>query len=188
VNLKCTFLILFFIPSVVFAQWVSDIKTESDWEYYFRNGIIDYNSYQLLRELAEGAEVNDTTDFIVSTLGISPVEIIDKLEYTEVGSSRQKISASQKPPSPWSGRLRLGSEIKPAGNESYALLSANSANFAMEFKLRDKNGSRIMEKRFVKLQRNGYSLIAGNFTADIGCGFAGDDSGGGYHNYHTDGG
>jgi hypothetical protein len=159
---------LFFIPPVAIAQWVSDIRTE----YYFRNGVIDYNSYQLLRELAEGAEIRDTTDFIISTLGISPVEIIEKLDNTGDRQQQTIASSSRKSVPPWSGRLRMGSDIRADGNESFALGAIRSGDFAAELKIRDENGSRITERRNVKFRRNKYSLIVGNFTADIGCGLS----------------
>lgn len=171
-NLRIIFIILQFIPSVVVAQWVSDIKTESDWEYYLKTGVIDYNSYQLLRELAEGAEIRDTADFIFSTLGISPVEIIDKLEYAGEIRGQAIPPPSPKASSPWSGRFRLGSDIRPTGNESFVYGTVKSRDFASEFKIRDERGNLSTERRYLRFRRNNYSVLVGNFTADIGCGLS----------------
>lgn len=171
-NLKAFIFILLFIPCAARSQWVSDIKTESDWEYYFKSGIIDYNSYQLLRELAEGTEISDTANFIVSTLGISPVEIIDRLNYADIRPQETIAARDGKTPSPWSGRVRLGSEIAAGGQEHFALASIKSGDVASELKIRDENGNRVTERRFIKLEKENNSFILGNFTTDIGCGLS----------------
>jgi len=171
VNLKILIAIFLFIHVPASAQWVSDIKTESDWEYYYINGFIDYNSYQLLREIAEGTDIDDTLEFITSTLGISPVELSEisalpgtrKTEYESL-YSRESIAR-------WSGRLRLGSKIQNETNESFLLASVRSGKMDVYLKLRnDERGKVLTERRSFKIKKDNYSITLGNFTADIGCG------------------
>jgi len=169
---KIAIFILLFFSGTANSQWVSDINTESDWEYYFKNGIIDYNSYQLLREIAEGTDIKDTTDFIISTLGISAVDLIEKLGYS-VNQPLQSIgSLSPEPQTSWSGRLRMGSEIREGGNKNYALADFGYGDFNAGIKIREGNGGRETEKRYISLANDDYSLTLGNYTADIGCGLS----------------
>ncbi|UCE65996.1 MAG: hypothetical protein JSU85_14250 [Candidatus Zixiibacteriota bacterium] len=172
-NLKKLIAIFLLFPSLASAQWISDIKTESDWEYYFINGYIDYNSYQLLREIAEGVDVEDTSEFIFSTLGISPVELMDRFEISETKKIENEKSRSQKPAARWSGRFRLGNKIQDHANESFLLTSARSGKMELYLKLRnDDRGKAATERRSFKIKNDKYSITLGNFTADIGCGLS----------------
>jgi len=164
--------ILLLFSGAAKSQWVSDINTESDWEYYFNNGIIDYNSYQLLREIAEGTDIRDTTDFIISTLGISAVELIEYLEKSQNRPLQSSGSVSPEPQSSWTGRFRIGSEIREEGNKSYALADFGYGDFEAGIKIRESNGTRETEKRYIYLAKDDYSITLGNFTADIGCGLS----------------
>jgi hypothetical protein len=163
--------LLIMIPAAVSAQWIGDIRTESDWEYYYLNGYIDYNSYQLLREIAEGADISDTLEFISSTLGISPVEL---LEYYDIPGPSRLVDESSSPANSaglWSGRLRLGSKIQDERREDFLSASARSDKAHVYLKLRnDGNGRLEPERRIVELNGNDYSITLGNFTNNIGCG------------------
>ena len=154
------------------SQWVSDINTESDWEYYFNIGVIDYNSYQLLREIAEGTDIRDTTDFIISTLGISAVDLMEYLGKSPNRPLQSSGSISPKTQSSWSGRFRIGSEIRKEGNRNYALADFGNGDFDAGIKFRERNGAREIEKRYISLTKDNYSLTLGNYAADIGCGLS----------------
>jgi len=173
VNLKTLTAIFLIIPSSALAQWLSDIKTESDWEYCFLNGFIDYNSYQLLREIAEGAEVKDTSEFIISTLGISSIELT---EIYEISDTRKTGNEKWYPPKtglPWSGRLRFGNKIQDRYNESYMLVSARSKDTNIYLKIRNDDKEKLAtERRSFEINRDNYSVTLGNFAADIGCGLS----------------
>ncbi|UCC78834.1 MAG: hypothetical protein JSW64_11190, partial [Candidatus Zixiibacteriota bacterium] len=161
------------LPSLASAQWVADIKTESDWEYYYLNGYIDYNSYQLLREIAEGADIEDTSEFITSTLGISPVELADVFEIVETqrienGKSDARVTGAR-----WSGRLRIGSKIQNESNESFLLATAHSRRTDVYLKLRNDDGRKVLtERRSFEIKNGNYSVILGNFPVDVGCGLS----------------
>jgi len=164
--------ILLLFSGTANSQWISDINTESDWEYYFNNGIIDYNSYQLLREIAEGTDIKDTTDFIISTLGISAVDLIEKLNYSGNRPLQSSGPVLPEPQSSWSGRFRMGSEIREERNKNYALADFGYGDFNAGIKIREKNGARETERRYISLAKDDYSLTLGNYTADIGCGLS----------------
>jgi hypothetical protein len=171
VNLKILTAILLIVPAPATAQWVSDIKTESDWEYYYINGYIDYNSYQLLREIAEGTDIDDTLEFITSTLGISPVELSEIFVIPGRRKTGDEKLYSRESISRWSGRLRLGSKIQNETNESFLLASVRSGKMDFYLKLRnDERGRTATERRSFKIKKDKYSITLGNFTNDIGCG------------------
>ncbi len=172
-NLKKIITIFLLFPSLALAQWISDIKTESDWDYYFINGYIDYNSYQLLREIAEGADIEDTSEFISSTLGISPVELVEKFDIFDTRKTADEKLFSQEPGGRWSGRLRFGNKIQDDANESFLLASARSGKMNVYLKVRDDDEGKVAtERRSIEIDRDNYSVTLGNFGVDIGCGLS----------------
>lgn len=172
-NLKKITLIFYLLPSLASAQWVADIKTESDWEYYYLNGYIDYNSYQLLREIAEGADIEDTLEFISSTLGISPVEFADRFDISGIQKIEDEKSYPPAAGVQWSGRLRVGSKVQNENSESFLLASARSRKADIYLKLRnDDGGKMVTERRSFEIKGDDYSVTLGNFAADVGCGLS----------------
>jgi hypothetical protein len=153
-----------------YSQWSPDIITESDWEYYYLNGTIDYNSYQLLREIPEGEAIIDTADYIVSTLGVSSVELEENY-----GVLMPEVSPGRKPflnrmPIFYAGRVRFGSKVVENKSENYLFTSLQSEDFRVDFKLRDEQNRVVAERRSVAVHKEPWSVVLGNFTADIGCG------------------
>lgn len=162
--------IFFFLPLAAYSQWIPDISTESDWEYYYRNGYIDYESFQLINEIAEGAVITDTAEFITSTLGISPVDLVENYGTISHTSPMERKSETDRI---WlfdSGRARFGSRITDGKSENYLLTSLRTPKYQFDFKLRDEQNKVIAERRSVELNGENYSVVLGNYMTDIGCG------------------
>ncbi len=153
------------------AQWFDKIQTESDWEFSFRDGYFDYNSYQLYRELAEGAAISDTIEYIVSSMGAAPTEIVNSPIYSKSYAQsflkrKTAVSTAFKVPV----RVRFGRKIFENKNKGYILLTGSSSNINLAFKGREENGSWSTERRSISFASDDFRFKLGNFTSRIGCG------------------
>lgn len=153
------------------AQWFDKIQTESDWEFYFRDGYFDYNSYQLYRELAEGAVISDTTEHFVSSMGVTSTEMVSSPIYSET-YARSFLKAETEPSTAVAlpVRVRFGRKISDNRNKGYVLLTGSAGNLDLVFKGREENGSWNTERRSINFANGDYEIKLGNFISRIGCG------------------
>jgi hypothetical protein len=144
------------------AQWIGEIQTESDWEMLLNQGYIDFNSYQLYRELAEGSVVKDTSEYIQATLGNPPSDIISP--------ANQSIPAFGQDISPRRVYLRSGQRVQNGNNSGYLLLSSYYQGLDVEYKGRNVNSSWESERRNINYTGERFDVAVGNYTANIGAG------------------
>jgi hypothetical protein len=164
-------IIFLFVTPAATAQWLDKIQTESDWEFSFRDGYFDYNSYQLYRELAEGTAIPDTAEYIISSMGAEPIETAGRPIYSESHAQalmRGKAAAPTAFRMPL--RVRFGRKIIEDKNTGYVLLTSSAGNIDLAFKGRDENGAWRTERRSVSYVDDDFKLKLGNFTSRIGCG------------------
>jgi len=156
------------IPSsAAFGQWFDKIQTESDWEFFFRDGFYDYNTYQLFRTLAEDSDIADTTEYILSTMGISSTELTEFPEYApHYKALSQNDDKSRRPPH----RIKIGRKILENENSGYVAFSRIHDNIALGIKMRDEEGVWRAERRSFFFKRGGYDLTVGDYTVVAGCG------------------
>ena len=153
------------------AQWFDKIYTESDWEFYFRDGYFDYNSYQLYRELAEGADISDTVEFIVSSMGVASTEIVKSPIYSErYAQSFLKGETARSTAFEVPVRVRFGRTIFENENKGYLLLRSSRRNLDLTYKGRDENGAWETERRSIDITNGAFRVRLGNFSSRIGCG------------------
>ncbi len=139
------------------------MQTESDWESYLDNGIFDYNSYQIYRELVEGISVADTTGYLLTALGNPQSDFI-------APATAADDSVMPYRPSEWSRQFRSGQKVQEGRNTGYLLLSSSNDQINFEYKGRNDNNSWETERRSVFVRWEKYDLAVGNYTADIGSG------------------
>ncbi len=150
------------LPYRVDAQRLDQIQTESDWEFLSDQGYFDYNSYQLYREFAEGAEIKDTSDYIQATMG-NPLSDFVSPEGTG-GSTIDRNPAERHI------RFRSGQKVLEGSNSGYVLVSSSRQNINVEFKGRNDNDSWRTERRSINFTKGIYNVTVGNYTANIGSG------------------
>ncbi len=153
--------------SAAFGQWYDRIQTESDWESYFREGYYDYNTYQIYREIIESDNIADTAEYIVSSMGSSPVEI------ARSGSN----PGTARPLAPQPGRtlplpdyLRIGRKVHSGDNRGYVTIGRNSDGFSTRLKFDDENGEWKTAYRHLDLKKGRLQVILGNYTVNAGSG------------------
>jgi hypothetical protein len=158
---------LFFLPKACFPQWIDQIQTESDWEELYRQGYFDYSSYQIYRELAEGAEVVDTTEYLKAAQG-SPILEITRGALSGVKPEFEGDSIEE------FRRLffRAGRRIYDGDNSGYFMISHQRDSLAMLYKARDDGNHWSTERRSLNLGLAGGTLTLGNFANNIGLGLA----------------
>ncbi len=163
-------LILYFLTVTAGAQWYDRIRTESDWDELYAQGIIDYNSYVLCLELAEGAVTSDTSDYLVSSMGIDPVDIIGYQAGSGISPSHPEASLATTDEQSPRIDLRLGRKISGEENTGYYSFAADYDKISTYLKIRDNDGRAETSRRTVVFRGEEFKLTAGNFTGDIGCG------------------
>lgn len=171
VSISEVLIISLLVTPAATAQWLDKIQTESDWEFSFRDGFFDYNSYQLYRELAEGTVISDTAEYIISSMGAEPTETAGRPIYSESHTQsfmRRKAAVSTAARVPV--RVRFGRKIIEDKNTGYMLLTSSADNIDLAFKGRDENGTWSTERRSVSYAGDDFKLKLGNFTSRIGCG------------------
>jgi hypothetical protein len=150
------------LPYRAEAQLLDQIQTESDWETLLDQGYIDYNSYQLYREMAEGTEIKDTSDYIQTAMG-NPLS--DFISPEGTGESMEKSGSTL-----GHYRFRTGQKVQEKNSSGYILLSSSKQNAKVEFKGRNDNDSWQTDRRSINLADDIYNVTIGNYTADIGSG------------------
>ncbi len=142
------FIISLLIVQPTAAQWFDKIYTESDWEFTFRNGYFDYNSYQLYRDLAEGADISDTVEYIASSMGAASTEMVNSPIYSErYAQSFLKGETARSTALKVPVRVRFGRTIFENENKGYLLLRSSRKNLDLTYKGRDENGAWKTERR-----------------------------------------
>jgi hypothetical protein len=173
VKLASLVYLLFFsiaiFPAKISAQWIDQIQTESDWEYLQRDGYFDFNSYQLYREMAEGAAVNDTNKYFASIMGNSVSDFIPYLpdKTTTADSSSDNQFPNFDRPRIF---LQTGQKVEEQANSGYYLGNILWNNVAVNYKGRTQSSKWITERRAFKLTYDRYQITIGNYTADFGLG------------------
>jgi hypothetical protein len=153
------------------AQWFDKIYTESDWEFYYRDGYFDYNSYQLYRELAEGADISDTVEYVASSMGVASTEMVTSPIYSEKYSqSFLKGETARSTAFEVPVRVRFGRTIVENENKGYLLLRSSRKNLDLTYKGRDENGAWKTERRSIDITSGAFRVRLGNFSSRIGCG------------------
>ena len=157
------------LPRVCLAQWLGQIQTESDWEASYSLSYFDYNTYQIYRELAEGATVTDSLDFFRAALG-SPV-----LEF--LGGAGGRIPVIAAPDTveqhAFVVRIRGGQKIRSGeSNYGYILFSGSKEDAAFELKGRKRKHDWEIERRSIELRKGRSQITLGNFDTDIGLGLS----------------
>jgi hypothetical protein len=153
------------------AQWYDRIQTESDWEAFFRDGYFDYNSYQLYRELFEGDVINDTSEYLISALGNTPVEVTVPSIYSNIDlRSFQSVEAGVHgaPAIPFD--FRFGKKVSADGDEGYLSLQRLSPGFETRLKLRDDSGRWRADRRSLEISDDRLRVRIGNYSPRVGCG------------------
>lgn len=162
---------LLFFSSKAKSQWLTDIQTESDWEYNFNSGLFDYNSFQLYREFTEGAEITDTSMFLSSSLGITNIETVVRQNSGNANDIAKKTSKNISKDSYFqSAHIRLGNKTIDNKSYNYMLASIEHGKISSKLKLRNDNGKMSAERRSLSFTNDTYSIIAGNYLTDYGCG------------------
>ncbi len=154
---------LFLLSYHANAQWIGQIQTESDWDFLLEQGYFDFGSYQLYRDLAEGASVKDTIEYIQSALGNNPADLISPLGNADAIQSLQETSSRR-------GYLRSGQRVREGQNSGYLLLSNAYQNIGVVFKGRNDNSIWQTERRSISLTGDSYAVTVGNYNANIGLG------------------
>lgn len=155
----------------VLAQWYDRIQTESDWEAFFRDGYFDYNSYQLYRELVEGEVSIDTSEFVISALGNTTVEVTAGSIYSNTNLiSPQKTRAEAHNAFGVPFEFRAGRKVSADGDQGYLSLQSQSADFDIRLKLRDDEGRWRADSRSLDFGSDRASVRIGNYSPRVGCG------------------
>lgn len=153
------------------AQWYDRIQTESDWEAFFRDGYYDYNSYQLYRELVEGEVLADTSEYVISALGNTTVEVTARSIYSKtdlIYSQKTPTEIHDAPGIPFD--FRAGRKISEKGDEGYLSLQRLSSDFDARLKLRDDEGEWRADRRSLDFKSGRLNVTVGSFTPRAGCG------------------
>ena len=153
------------------AQWYDRIQTESDWEAGFRDGYFDYNSYQLYRDLVEGETITDTSEYVMSALGNTAVEVTSRSIYS--GADREDFrNTGTRPPEmpvlPFD--FRMGRKIDENGDEGYLSLEGLSPGFETRLKLRDEDGRWRADRRSFDISDERLRVRIGSYSPLVACG------------------
>lgn len=160
--------VILLFPALCYSQRLDDIKTEADWDQLFYDQYFDYGSYQLFRELAEGAAVIDTAQFIRSVLGLPAWEMTDRMEPLDSAQieNGSDIFSSRKM------MIKTGQRIHAGDNSGYYLISGFHNGISAAYKGRRGQGSWLSERRFVGWQHRKGRITLGNYSADLGLGLS----------------
>jgi hypothetical protein len=154
-----------FSASPVFSQWMDEIQTESDWEGEYNDGYYDYNTYQIYRELGEGAGIDDTADFIAGVLG-NP---LSEIESPWPAPNIQDLDTIISPQLP-QVYFRSGQKIFENDNNGYTAISSNSGNISLSYKGRNESNSWNTDRRYISFDDDKSKITLGNYSPDIGLG------------------
>jgi len=160
---------LIFLPTVSHSQWFSQIRTESDWETLYNRSYFDYSTYQLYRELAEGAIITDSVGYFRGVLGNPVLDILGTTPNNFPSASFPDAT----PKRDMSLYFRSGLRIyNNAANSSYLLLSGSDDVSAYELKGRKEKNNWEMEKRSLSWRNGWYAATLGNYDMDVGLGLS----------------